>query len=93
MTQMPPSLHTTVKCGSSNGFIEVTRTSGGLEPWSQPWHALQRNLASTFGAGFAAYRPGGVSPRSARPPAVSDANWLARAHRSVPTNLTPFASR
>ena len=45
MTQLPPSLHTSVNSERSNQRLDATAMSGALEPWSHPWHALQRTLA------------------------------------------------
>jgi hypothetical protein len=50
MTQMPPSLHTSVNSERFNRRIDVTAASDALEPWSHPWHALQRTLAKAFTA-------------------------------------------
>jgi hypothetical protein len=89
MTQMPPKFHTAVNCGRSNRLIEVTATSDAIEPWSYPWHALQRTLAKAFGTDVAMYpevrarsdigaRLPDVGPRAAE--AVS---WLVRARSTA----------
>ena len=78
MTQMPPSLHTAVKSGRSNPLIEVTATSDATEPWSYPWHALQRTLAKAFGTDGAIYPE--VRGRLADGPRATEAvSWLVRA--------------
>jgi hypothetical protein len=77
MTQLPPRFHTAVNSGRSNPLIEATSVSEALEPWSHPWHALQRDLAQAVGEDATAYtvsvarRPSGVR--------AADATWLARA--------------
>lgn len=81
MTQMPPSLHTAVKSGRSNQLIEVTATSDAIEPWSYPWHALQRTLAKAFGTDAAIYPE--VRARSAGPRAAEAVSWLVRARSAA----------
>jgi len=84
MTQLPPSLHTAVKSGRSNLLIEVTATSDAIEPWSYPWHALQRTLAKAFGTDGAIYPE--VRGRSAAdgPRATEAVSWLVRARGAAP---------
>ena len=90
MTQMPPSLHTSVKSGRSNSHIEATTMSDVLEPWSHPWHALQRTLAKVAGADAVAYLPAGGRSAAAGKRATDTANWLVRAHSApAPVFSTP----
>jgi hypothetical protein len=79
MTQMPPSLHTAVKSGRSNPLIEVTATSDAIEPWSYPWHALQRTLAKAFGTDGAIYPEVRGRSAAAGPRATEAISWLVRA--------------
>ena len=79
MTQLPPSLHTSVKSGRSNQLIDVTALSDALEPWSHPWHALQRTLAKAFGADAASYSTAGERPPGAAFRAGEATSWLVRA--------------
>lgn len=79
MTQMPPSLHTAVKSGRSNPLIEVTATSDATEPWSYPWHALQRTLAKAFGTDGAIYPEVRGRLADAGPRATEGVSWLVRA--------------
>jgi hypothetical protein len=85
MTQLPPRIHTSVNSGRSNPLIEATSMSEALEPWSHPWHALQRALAQAFGedpaahAAFAARRPAFAR--------TADATWLARARLSAAPSI------
>jgi hypothetical protein len=56
-----------------------------FEFWSLPWHALQRSLASGFGAeaaGTSAYGSEHWNSGAAVSPAGS--SWLARARSGVP---------
>jgi hypothetical protein len=76
---MPPSFHTSVKSRRSNQLLEATVMNDALEPWSQPWHALQRTLATAFGADAAAYLPPGGRPTDAGKRAADAASWLVRA--------------
>jgi hypothetical protein len=50
-----------------------------LELWSQPWHALQRSLALSFGVESAAMAPGDPQPASARAAGTPADSWLVRA--------------
>ena len=81
MTQLPPRLHTSVNSGRSNQLIDITVMSDALEPWSHPWHALQRTLAKAFGTDAAIYpevvQPGAVARV---PEAVS---WMVRARSAA----------
>lgn len=79
MTELPLSLHTTVNCTRSNPLIEATSMSDALEPWSLPWHALQRTLARGFGAEAAACLPLGRRLPGAGSKAAEDPSWLTRA--------------
>jgi hypothetical protein len=79
MTQLPPRLHTSVNSGRSNQRIDVTAMSDALEPWSHPWHALQRTLAKAFGAGTASYSTAGDRSPDAAFRAAEAASWLVRA--------------
>jgi hypothetical protein len=81
MTQMPPSLHKAVKSGRSNPLIEVTATSDSIEPWSYPWHALQRTLAKAFGTDGAIHPEvrGRLADADAGPRATEAVSWLVRA--------------
>jgi hypothetical protein len=51
-----------------------------LEPWSHPWHALQRTLAKVSGADAVAYLPAGGRSAAAGKRAADTASWLVRAH-------------
>jgi hypothetical protein len=92
MTQLPPKFHTSVNCGRSNQLIEATTPSEVLEPWSHPWHALQRTLATAFGgdAGTAFRQtPGRSSPGSGLR-AEEEASWLVRARAAAaPPTVSP----
>lgn len=50
-----------------------------FELWSLPWHALQRSLASSFGAEAAAIAPGNPQSTAARVAATPSSSWLVRA--------------
>ena len=56
-----------------------------LEFWSLPWHALQRSLASGFGAESSGNAAPGSTPcsASAAVPSVGG-SWLARARSGAP---------
>jgi hypothetical protein len=84
MTQLPPSLHTSVNSERSNQRIDVMAMSDALEPWSHPWHALQRTLAKAFGADAASYSTaaGARSPGAAFR-AAEAASWLVRARSAA----------
>lgn len=47
--------------------------------WSLPWHALQRSLASSFGAEAAAITRGNPQSTAARVAATPSSSWLVRA--------------
>ena len=83
MTQMPPSLHTSVNSERFNRRIDVTAASDALEPWSHPWHALQRTLAKAFGADAASYSTAGDRSPVAAWRAAEAASWLVRAHSAA----------
>jgi hypothetical protein len=83
VTQLPPSLHTAVKSGRSNRFIEVTPMNSASEPWSHPWQALQRTLAKGFGADAAIYPPNCAGSPGARLTADAAASWLVRARSAI----------
>ncbi len=97
MTQLPPKLHTAVNSGRSNQLIEATAMSEALEPWSHPWHVLQRTLAKAFGADAAGYPEPADRPATAalpagdaRFPAADAPSWLVRARNAAasPAALT-----
>jgi len=69
MTELPPSLHTSVNSARFNPLIDVSAMSG-LERWSLPWQSLQRTLAKGLGRELASYSQAGG------PQATS---WLVRA--------------
>ena len=69
MTELPPSLHTSVNSARFNPLIDVSAMSG-LERWSLPWHSLQRTLAKGLGRELASDSQACGSPA---------ASWLARA--------------
>ncbi len=50
-----------------------------FELWSQPWHALQHSLATSFGAEAAAIAPGNPQSTPARVAATPSSSWLVRA--------------
>jgi len=50
-----------------------------LELWSQPWHALQRSLAVSFGVESAAIASGNPRPTAAREAGMPAGSWLVRA--------------
>jgi hypothetical protein len=54
-----------------------------LEPWSHPWHALQRTLATAFGSDAAAYLPAGGRSTVAGKRAADTASWLVRARSAT----------
>jgi hypothetical protein len=83
MTELPPSLHTPVKSGRSNQLIDVTAMSDALEPWSHPWHALQRTLAKAFGADAASCSTAGDRSPDALFRAAEAASWLVRARSAA----------
>jgi hypothetical protein len=89
MTQLPPSLHTSVNSGRSNQRIDVMAMSDALEPWSHPWHALQRTLAKAFGADAASYSTPGERLPVPAVRAAEAASWLVRA-RSAGASPTAF---
>jgi hypothetical protein len=64
-----------------------------LEPWSHPWHALQRTLATAFGADAAAYLPAGNRSTGARRPAEDAGSWLVRARSAAASAATFSTSR
>lgn len=76
MTHLPPRVHTSVKSRRSNRYIEVTTLS--VEPWSLPWHALQRTLANGLGAEAAIYSPAGRRGAEAPSLAAEAGSWLSR---------------
>ena len=83
MTQMPPKFHTAVNCGRSNQLIEVTATSDAIEPWSYPWHALQRTLAKASGTDVAIYPEVRARLPDAGPRAAEAVSWLVRARSTA----------
>ena len=90
MTQLPPKIHTSVNSGRSNQLIEATAMSNALEPWSHPWHALQRTLAKAFVADAVASLPfAGRSTAEIR--AADAASWLVRA-RSAAASAAAFST-
>ncbi len=62
-----------------------------LEPWSHPWHALQRTLAKAFGADAAAYLPAGDRSMGGEIRAADAASWLVRA-RSAMASAAAFST-
>ncbi len=50
-----------------------------FELWSLPWHALQRRLATSFGADPAAIAPGNPQSTAARVGGAPTSSWLVRA--------------
>jgi hypothetical protein len=91
MTQLPPSLHTSVNSERSNQRIDVTPMSDALEPWSHPWHALQRTLAKAFGADAASYSTAAERSPAAAFRAAEAASWLVRA-RSAAASGAAFST-
>jgi hypothetical protein len=80
MTELPPSLHTSVNSARSNVLIEAMTMSDTSEPWSLPWHALQRTLARGFGVEAATCSPPGCRVPAAKSQAAAEAaSWLVRA--------------
>jgi hypothetical protein len=79
MSQLPPRIHMSVNSARSNLAIEAMAVSDSLEPWSLPWHALQRTLARGVGADAATYSPPGCRFPDARSKAAEAASWLVRA--------------
>jgi hypothetical protein len=66
--------------------------SEALEPWSHPWHVLQRTLAKAFGVDAAAYPEPADQGRTAVvpganaasfPAAPAAASWLVRARSAA----------
>jgi len=88
VTQLPPSLHTSVKSGRSNSLIEVTAMSDVLEPWSHPWHALQRTLATAFGSDAASLSAGDRATGAGKR-AADAASWLVRARSAMGSAAAP----
>jgi hypothetical protein len=54
-----------------------------LEPWSHPWHALQRTLAKISGADAVTHLPIGGRSAVAGKRAADTASWLVRAHSAA----------
>lgn len=77
--QLPPKFHTSVNSGRSNQLIEAMAMSEVLEPWSHPWHALQRTLAKAFGTDGAIYPEVRGRLADAGPRATETVSWLVRA--------------
>jgi hypothetical protein len=59
-----------------------------LEPWSHPWHALQRTLATAFGSD-AASLPAGDRASVAGKRAADAASWLVRARSATGSAAAP----
>ena len=65
-----------------------------LEPWSHPWHALQRTLAKAFGPEAGAYlQAAGARWTGAELRAADAANWLMRARTSASSSATVSTTR
>lgn len=58
--------------------------NGSCEMWSQPWHALQRNLASRLIGDAAAAPPSTLKAVNMRIGAVNADSWLGRARLRMP---------
>lgn len=84
MSKLPPSVHTSVNSARSNHSIEAAHPGDASEPWSLPWHALQRRLARGFGVEAASYLPSGHRSPNARFKAAEAVSWLKRARIAVP---------
>jgi hypothetical protein len=71
-----------------------------LEPWSHPWHALQRTLAKAVGADVTAQPPADRAPTAPLPatgaasfPAATAASWLVRARSAAASPAVLSAPR
>ena len=67
----------------SNTFIESEdgTMSDTLELWSEPWHALQRSLALSFGGDAKSAACEGPTSNSRTAAAAAGVTWLGRARR------------
>ncbi|MGD0489914.1 MAG: hypothetical protein ABSC32_00085 [Steroidobacteraceae bacterium] len=64
--------------------------SDAVEPWSHPWHALQRTLAKAFGADAAICSMAGDRPSGAALRAAEAASWLVRARSAAASAAFPI---
>ncbi len=93
MSELPFSFHTSVNSARSNPSIEAAHPGDASEPWSLPWHALQRTVARGVGVEAASYSPPGHRSPNARFKTAEAVSWLKRARIGAPQPAAPLPQR